>query len=178
MLQKYLLQRILLRILPESKKAMPDLLVKLYELPKTRPNLADGITIRPVMAAEISMVRNWIESKFSRGWADEFERGAHASPVGSLIALEDRSVVGFVCYDATALGLFGPTGVSSAQRGKGVGSALLFAALDAMQAKGHSYAVIGWAGPVDFYEKLVGATIIEGSETRYSNVLLKEHPCP
>ena len=119
-------------------------------------------------------MREWIEARFSRGWADEFERGAHASPIGALIAVEDRTPVGFACYDATALGLFGPTGVDSAQRGKGVGSALLFAALDAMKAKGHAYAIIGWAGPVDFYEKLVGSTVIEGSDTRYANILLKE----
>ncbi len=30
--------------------------------------------------------------------------------------------------------------------------------------KGYAYAVIGWAGPTEFYEKTVGATIIEGSE--------------
>ncbi|MEP2943071.1 MAG: GNAT family N-acetyltransferase [Hyphomicrobiales bacterium] len=153
---------------------MPDLLVKLYELPNKRPNLAKGIIVRPVMAAEISIMRDWIEKNFSRGWADEFERGAHASPVGSLIAVEDRTPLGFACYDATAIGLFGPTGVDSAQRGKGIGSALLFATLDAMKAKGHVYAVIGWAGPVDYYEKIVGASVIEGSETRYANTLLKQ----
>lgn len=153
---------------------MPDLLVKLYELPDERPQLEDGIHIRPVMAAEISQMREWIERHFSRGWADEFERGAHDNPVGSLIALDERSPIGFVCYDATALGLFGPTGVDSAYRGKGIGSALLFAALDAMKAKGHAYAVIGWAGPVDFYEKLVGAIPIEGSESRYENKLVKD----
>ena len=153
---------------------MPDLLVKLYELPETRPDLAKGIIIRPVMAAEISMMRDWIEERFSRGWADEFERSAHHSPVGSLIAIEERTPLGFACYDTTALGLFGPTGVDRSQRGKGIGGALLFAALDAMKAKGHAYAIIGWAGPIDYYEKLVGASVIEGSEARYAKTLIKE----
>jgi len=152
---------------------MPDLLVKLYELPVKAPDLAQTITIRPVMAAEISAVRVWIESHFSRGWADEFERGAHASPIGSIIAVEERKVVGFACYDASALGLFGPTGVDPSQRGKGVGTALLFAALNAMKVKGHVYAVIGWAGPVDFYAHHVGAIPIEGSQARYQNLLIK-----
>lgn len=153
---------------------MPDLLVKLYDLPAERPALPTGISIRPVMPAEISKVSTWIEQTFSRGWADEFERGAHASPVGALIAVEDRRVLGFACHDASAIGLFGPTGVDKNARGKGLGAALLFAALDAMIAKGHAYAVIGWAGPVDFYARLVGATVIEGSETRYEGKLIRD----
>ena len=153
---------------------MPDLLVKLYELPEIRPKLAKGIIVRPVMAAEISMMRDWIEERFSRGWADEFECSAHHSPVGSLIAIEERTPLGFACYDTTALGLFGPTGVDRSQRGKGIGGALLFAALDAMKTKGHAYAIIGWAGPIDYYEKLVGASVIEGSEARYTKTLITE----
>jgi len=39
---------------------MPDLLVKLYDLPMERPSLPNGVTMRPVMAAEVSMVRDWI----------------------------------------------------------------------------------------------------------------------
>jgi hypothetical protein len=33
-----------------------------------------------------------------------------------------------------------------------------------MKAEGYAYAVIGWAGPQEFYARLVGATVIEGSE--------------
>lgn len=152
---------------------MPDLLVKLYALPADRPTVPEDVTVRPVMAAEISIVRDWIEKMFSRGWADEFERGAHASPVGSLVAVKNRKVVGFSCFDATALGLFGPTGVDPSERGRGLGEALLFAALDGMKAKGYAYAVIGWAGPVDFYERCVGASVITGSDVRYKEILIK-----
>lgn len=152
---------------------MPDLLVKLYDLPSERPSLPDGVSIRPVMAAETSMVRDWIEENFSRGWADEFLQGAYAETTSSIIAIEERKIIGFVCYDVSAIGMFGPTGVDKSARGRGLGAALLFAALDAMVAKGHAYAVIGWAGPVEFYEKLVGATVIEGSEERYSGKLVQ-----
>ena len=82
-------------------------------------------------------------------------------------------MIGFVCYDVSAIGLFGPTGVDKTQRGRGLGAALLFAALDAMKAKGHAYAIIGWVGPAEFYEKLVGATLIEGSEDRYKGQLIQ-----
>ena len=152
---------------------MPDLLVKLYDLPSERPSLPNGVTMRPVMAAEVSMVRDWIEENFSRGWADEFLKGAYAETTSSIIALEDRKVIGFVCYDVSAIGMFGPTGVDKSARGRGLGAALLFAALEAMVAKGHVYATIGWVGPIEFYEKLVGATVIEGSEKRYSGKLIQ-----
>ena len=49
-------------------------------------------------------------------------------------------------------------------RGRGIGKALVLAALHAMRAEGYAYAIIGWASSVDFYRKAVGATVIEGSE--------------
>ena len=48
-------------------------------------------------------------------------------------------------------------------RGKGAGAALLLACLHDMATLGYGYAVIGGAGPVAFYEKVCGATVIEGS---------------
>ena len=50
------------------------------------------------------------------------------------------------------------------RRGRGVGKALLLAALHAMRAEGYAYAIIGWASSIDFYRKAVGATVIEGSK--------------
>ncbi len=35
--------------------------------------------------------------------------------------------------------------------------------LEAMRDEGYGYAVIGSAGPVNFYNKCCGATVIEGS---------------
>ena len=146
---------------------MPDLLVKLYDLPVDRPSPPDGYTIRPVAAHEVSAVAAWVSDTFSAGWADEFRCGAYASPVGVHVAETEGKVVGFSCHDVAAPGLFGPTGVDAGHRGKGLGLALLFAALDALVAKGYAYAVIGWAGPVSFYERAVGAVVIPGSDARY-----------
>jgi hypothetical protein len=33
-----------------------------------------------------------------------------------------------------------------------------------MKANGYAYAILGWVGPEKFFERVVGATIIEGSE--------------
>ena len=72
-------------------------------------------------------------------------------------------MVGFACYDTAALGLFGPMGVIESMQGKGIGKALLLACLVEMKIKGYGYAVIGWAGPQDFYAKIAGAVAIPDS---------------
>ena len=88
----------------------------------------------------------------------------YRSPVSCYAAVDaDKQVLGFACYDATAKDFFGPTGVMESQRGKGIGAALLIACMQAMAAEGYAYAVIGGAGPVAFYEKVVGATVIPDS---------------
>ena len=89
-------------------------------------------------------------------------------PKGVFIAVrkepkQKAEVLGFACYDATVKGFFGPTGVAKAERGKGIGVALLLATLHGMKDEGYGYGVIGGAGPVDFYKKCCGAIPIEGS---------------
>jgi GNAT superfamily N-acetyltransferase len=105
---------------------------------------------------------------FNPHWRSECETALARMPVSCFIATvkdEDGAsrMVGFGCYDATAKGFFGPTGVDPEFRGRGLGKALLLACLDAMRAEGYGYAIIGGAGPVDFYAKCVGAIPIEGS---------------
>lgn len=48
-------------------------------------------------------------------------------------------------------------------RKRGIGNALLIECLHGLWELGYSYAIIGGAGPVDFYARSVGATVIEGS---------------
>ena len=84
-------------------------------------------------------------------------------PPSCLVAVEGQDILGFACYDATARGLFGPTGVTEASRGRGIGAALLMASLHAMREQGYAYAVIGAAGPIDFYRRQVGGMVIPDS---------------
>ncbi len=152
---------------------MPDMLVKLYELPELAPVLKDmenkKITIRRTMAPEKYAVGLWVQEHFSNYWKSECEIAMTRQPSSCLIAtIEDDNngksrMLGFACYDSTLKGFFGPTGVAEETRGMGVGKALLIASLHAMREEGYGYAVIGGAGPVDFYAKFVGAEIIEGS---------------
>jgi hypothetical protein len=61
--------------------------------------------------------------------------------------------VGFACYDVTCRGYFGPTGVLESERGKGIGTHRLIRPLSGLRELGYAYAIIGAAGPVDFYAK-------------------------
>jgi GNAT superfamily N-acetyltransferase len=141
---------------------MVDLLVKLYDLKGTATEIA-GIEIRRPMPHEKGIVRQWIATAFSEGWGEEFECSFKSFPVTSLIALRNDRIVGFACYDVTCRGYFGPTGVQESERGKGIGKELLMRSLSGLRELGYAYAIIGAAGPVDFYVKTLGAIPIPGS---------------
>lgn len=146
---------------------MPDMLVKLYDLPPLEPFLEKprsvGVEIRKPIGPEKHVLIDWVRTHFNPGWASETEMGLMNRPISVFMATSERKVHGFACYDATVLGFFGPTGVAEEMRGKGIGAALLVATLHDMKAKGYAYAVIGGAGPTKFYEKAVGAVEIPGS---------------
>ena len=163
---------------------MSDMLVKLYTLPEITPLVAQlkavNVEVRLAAPSEKRIVADWVRRHFSEGWADECEAAIEQRPASCYIAVEKsranvaandspyslpaEKLVGFACFDATAKGMFGPTGVQEEYRGRDIGKALLSACLHTMAARGYAYAVIGWAGPTEFYSKAVGATIIEGSE--------------
>jgi GNAT superfamily N-acetyltransferase len=94
--------------------------------------------------------------------------------VSCFIALENNQLLGFGCYEATCKNFFGPTGVNEHTRGKGVGKALLLACLQAMRAEGYAYAIIGGVGPAEFYAKIAGAVLIEGSTPGIFGGMLKD----
>jgi len=162
---------------------MPDMLVKLYGLPELQRALvqveACGIEIRPCHPAEMQVVVAWVRRHFSESWARACEAALRTLPARCFIAVElevaprtsanpydlpTEMLLGFACYDAVARGMFGPAGIRDDRRGKGIGKALLLSCLHRMAAEGYAYAVVGWAGPIEFYERTVSATVIEGSE--------------
>ena len=146
---------------------MTDLLVKLYTLPPLEPVLAQqqaqGVTIRRGLAPEKHLVIDWVGRRFSPAWASECDVAFSRQPVACFIALAGDQLAGFACHDATYSNFFGPTGVDQAQRGRGIGQALLLACLHAMAAQGYAYAIIGDVGPAEFYTKTVGAIEIPDS---------------
>lgn len=147
---------------------MGDMLVKLYDLPEMESVQAfearTGITIRRAIAPEKHAVSEWVGKHFRPAWVSECEVAFARSPVTCLIATENGKMLGFACYDATTKGFFGPTGVDEQERGRGIGKILLQYALYLMRLEGYGYAVIGGAGPTEFYSKTVGAIAIPDSE--------------
>ena len=146
---------------------MSDMLVKLYELKDDWGFTAEqeelGIIIRKPIGPEKQLIVDWVRENFADAWASEADRAISNTPVSNFIAIQDGSLIGSACYDATALGFFGPIGVLESCRGRRTGRALLLACLLDMKLKGYGYAIIGSVGPAEFYSKSAGAVEIPGS---------------
>ncbi len=146
---------------------MPDMLVQLLKLPPLEPLLTDlrtrGVIVRRAHPFESTAIRQFIEKNFSTGWADEVMPCYARQPISLWIAIRGGKVIGFGAYEATRRNFFGPTGVLEAERGNGIGKALLLACLHGMRDMGYAYGIIGGVGPIPFYEKAVGATLIPDS---------------
>jgi GNAT superfamily N-acetyltransferase len=133
----------------------------LVELPDIQPLLAklreNSITLRRPNPWDQPALRNFIEKHFSVGWANETSVAFANKPISCYVALHDDQIVGFGAYECTRRDYFGPTGVAAPYRKRGIGTALLLACLYGLQDMGYAYAIIGGAGPVEFYRKAVGA---------------------
>jgi len=147
---------------------MPDMLVKLYDLPGLESDIqqqrAAGIDIRRALSPEKHIVVDWVRTTFGDHWGSEVDVAVNNRPPSCFLAVQAETLVGFACYDSTFRGAFGPTGVLESLRGRGIGRVLLLACLHDMLAQGYGYAIIGSVGPVDFYERTVGATVIPDSK--------------
>ncbi len=155
---------------------MQDMLVRLYDLPESASRVRAlheaGIEVRRALAPERHVVVSWVRQHFGEGWASECAVSFARLPISCFRAQRGQEVLGFACYDATAKAFFGPTGVLERERNQGIGTALLLVALQAMAAEGYAYAIIGGAGPADFYAKAVSAVPIAGSTPGiYKNLL-------
>lgn len=117
-----------------------------------------------------------MEKNFGKLWASECDVSFSNKPISCFVAYEKvtKEIVGFSCYDTTARGFFGPTGVLEKFRGKGIGKVLLVYCLKDMLNVGYAYAIIGDAGPVEYYKKTVGAEVIEDSSPGIYKDLLQK----
>ena len=146
---------------------MSDMLVKLYDLPEDAQTACprdESVQIRRAMAPDKFRVVEWVKQNSGTNAAGECEACFAHTPVSMYIAVRGKEIIGYACYDAIAPDFFGPTRVSMAEQGKGIGKALLFNCLQAMKEKGYAYAIIGSVtGAKTFYEKTVNAIEIPGS---------------
>jgi GNAT superfamily N-acetyltransferase len=158
---------------------MSDLLVRLYDLPvfaaeeKVR---AAGIVVRRAISPERHVIIAWVRTHFSEGWVSEVALGMSQQPTTVYVAVRGQELLGFACYDTTAKGFFGPTGVDEAARGQGIGETLLISTLRAMREAGYAYGVIGDPGPVEFYTKRLDALEIPKSKPGHYAGMLYRRP--
>jgi len=158
---------------------MADLLVRLYDLPvfaaeeKVR---GAGIVVRRGMPFERHVILDWIGVHFSAPWVSEAALALSQQPTTLYVAVRDNRLLGFACYDTSAKGFFGPTGVDEAARGQGIGEALLIATLKGMREAGYAYGVIGDPGPVEFYRKRLDALEIPKSKPGIYAGMLRSKP--
>jgi len=123
-----------------------------------------GVKIHRALSPDREPILRFIAQNMNEGHAGEASAAFSNNPPTIFVAMRGRELLGFACYDATAKGFFGPTELLAAERGKGIGTALLNACMNAMKEAGYAYAVAGWVTDARaFYEKTVGATVIEGS---------------
>lgn len=146
---------------------MADMLVNLLQLPSCDTLIADlerdGVRIHRALAPDKLRVVEWVAEHSTRSAAGECDVSFARSPIACYLAVRDKDILGYACYDATAPNFFGPTKVLESEQGKGIGKALLLKSLHSMREAGYVYAIIGGVGPAAFYEKCVGATLIPDS---------------
>jgi GNAT superfamily N-acetyltransferase len=161
---------------------MQDMLVKLYELPNESNGkqalINKGFSFRKALTAEMILITDWVKKHFGEYWASEVTVAFSRQPITCFLAIYEKQVVGFACYETTCRSFFGPTGVLPEFRKKGIGKVLLFDSLKALKSMGYAYAIIGGVGPAAFYENAVGATIIENSDPGIYKGLLKKEDQP
>ena len=162
---------------------MADMLVKLYDIEFTdkKENLIKkGITIKKASVINRTEILNFVKEYFdSISWVNECEYALFNNPISCYIAVKDKEIIGFSCYDATAKGFFGPMGVKNTCRGQGVGAELLMKALGSMKEAGYGYAIMGWVAPnaINFYKKTAKAVMIEDSppeKSVYKNLITQQ----
>lgn len=119
----------------------------------------DGVTLRRALEpADVEAVVGFCGEQFPR-WVPELARGAEHGCCHLAVDDATGEVLGFAAHSVNRAGWFGPTGVSPAARGRGVGAALLAACCRDLQIAELRECEIAWIGPVAFYGKTAGATV-------------------
>lgn len=146
---------------------MPDMLARLYDLPDPAPYQervgAAGFSVRRAEPWDRIRFCDFAAHNFGEIWSVEADRAFLHTPITAYIALEQGEIVGFGVYECTRKAFFGPTGVREDFRGRGLGAVILLRCLESMRELGYAYAIIGDPGPREYYEKIVGATVIPNS---------------
>ncbi|GAB6439198.1 GNAT family N-acetyltransferase [Bacillus luti] len=152
------MQRDILRIIDEPR----DLVVDLKGFVPTYNHLT--CDVRKANPSDFEKLARFVNQEFGERWLHSIEYGfrTYKESLPIYIAEQEEVIVGFACYDVVRgkKGLFGPMGTAKQNRVKGVGRQLLHHCLHSMKQGGYEYAIIGQAGPIEFYERNCDARLI------------------
>ena len=116
-----------------------------------------GYKFEDVHGPAVEEVANWVEKHFGFVWATETRLSGKRPWAGVVVARKlGGGIAGFAVYGATTVYRFGPIGTEAAERGKGVGTVLLYEALMRIRLSGVRIAVIPWTGHLFFYAGVPG----------------------
>jgi N-acetylglutamate synthase-like GNAT family acetyltransferase len=123
----------------------------------------DTHLIRKVTKSDSQGLIRFVETNFSYEWSQTIKEAFKIDEPPIYIALnKEGDIIGFSTFDVyqNKKCYFGPMGVTVSNRIKGIGYSLLHYCLRDMKQIGYEYAIIGGAGPQEFYEKACNAVVI------------------
>lgn len=157
---------------------MADLIVNLYEkedfLKDNNVKVKnEEIKVKRLLSPNSDRLVEFVQKHFSIGWTSEVKAGIYKENPTCFVATHNSEIIGFACYDATAKGYFGPTGVNEEYRGNNIGQVLLLTTLNAMKESGYGYAVIGGVNDkvAGFYGRYVNFIKYETKPDLYSRLI-------
>ncbi|EDZ51406.1 GNAT family N-acetyltransferase [Bacillus cereus] len=120
--------------------------------------------VRRASPSDCDKLSRFVADEFGERWLQSVDYGfrTYNEKLPIYIAQQEEVIIGFACYDVVRgkKGLFGPMGIAKQNRVKGVGKELLHHCLYNMKQDGYEYAIIGQAGPIEFYERNCNARLI------------------
>ncbi|MCP9227811.1 GNAT family N-acetyltransferase [Bacillus mycoides] len=120
--------------------------------------------IRKAISSDFEKLARFVKVEFGERWLKSLDYGfrTYKEELPIFIAEQGGEIIGFACYDVVRgkKGLFGPMGTAKHNRVNGVGKTLLNHCLYNMKKSGYEYAIIGQAGPIEFYERCCNARLI------------------
>ncbi|VXC44109.1 putative N-acetyltransferase YhbS [Bacillus mycoides] len=149
-------QKELLSITSESRDLTVDL--------KRFNPIYNNFNVRRAVFSDFEKLARFVKDEFGERWLKSLDYGfrTYKEELPIFIAEQEGAIIGFACYDVVRgkKGLFGPMGTAKHNRVNGVGKTLLNHCLYNMKKSGYDYAIIGQAGPIEFYERCCNARLI------------------
>jgi len=118
-----------------------------------------GVTVRRATRDDLPVLAEWVRRTWNASWEWESTQAVLRPEAGCYVAWRDGQPLAFASYGANRPSWFGPMGTDPNAERLGMGRVLLRRCLADQEAAGLPEAQIGWAGPIGFYSRAVGARL-------------------